>query len=198
MVDLVGLPFGALLFLGAAWLMLTGTITTDSGDPFEAFFTRFIAPIFFGFFGLLMASGVPAALRRGLRRTILKVGPGGMWTPEMGALSWDEIADVRFEAVDGFSGNHTNRIRTYHRLGIVPRDEARRDAVHRGLTWRMLQFMEAVTRTVRPGSRFRSVDDLAPFGVFAYELEDLLEDVVDVIRQYREVSGAPAAARSTA
>jgi hypothetical protein len=130
-VDLVGLGLGALLFLGGAWLMLTGAIVPD--DPIAAILTRFVAPLFFGFFGLLMASGIPTMLRRGVRRTVLKVGPEGMWTPEMGGLSWDEIGDVRLEAIPGFSGRHAGEDppeapTIYRRLGIFPRDAARRSA----------------------------------------------------------------------
>jgi hypothetical protein len=193
-VDLVGLPLGALLFLGGAWLMLTGAIVAD--DPIAAILTRFVAPLFFGFFGLLMASGIPASLRRGARRTVLKIGPEGMWTPEMGTLNWNEIADVRLEAIPGFSGRHAGEDppqspTIYRRLGIFPRDAGRSAAVRRGLTWRMLGWMQDVTRAVSPRARMKNIEDMAPYGVFAYEIDRPLEDAVAVIQHYREVTIEP-------
>ena len=81
-VDLVGPLVGAFLFLGASALLLIGAFAAD--DPLF----RIVGVPVFGGFGLLMAAWVPNGIRRGLNRTVLEVGPGGMWTPEMGRLAW--------------------------------------------------------------------------------------------------------------
>jgi hypothetical protein len=37
----------------------------------------------------------------------------------------------------------------------------------------------------------KNVEDMAPYGVFAYEIDRPLEDAVAVIQQYREVTIEP-------
>jgi hypothetical protein len=209
-VDLLGAPIGALLFLGVAWLLLSGTLRPDEGDPLAGFAARFIAPLFFGGFGLLMAAGIPGALRRGVNRSMLRIGPDGMWTPEMGQLRWDEIAEVRLESVRGFSGGDHDEsgssltlgsitlsdraggeipMTTYRRLGIVPRDPDRGQAVRRSLAWRMTAGLLNAARSMRPAAGVQDLDDLAPFGVYGYEIGGNLGPAVAAIERYREVRG---------
>jgi hypothetical protein len=175
---------------------------------------RFVAPILFGAFGLLMAAGVPAALRRGFTRTMLRIGPDGMWTPEMGQLAWDEIADVRLEAVRGFAGGDHDEsggsftigsgtvrdsdfrepeipMATYRRLGIVPRDPARAQAVRRSLAWRMTSGLLNAARSIRPSAQVQDLADLAPFGVYAYDIGGSLGPAVAAVQRYREMGGLP-------
>jgi hypothetical protein len=211
-VDLLGAPIGAVVFLAVAWLLGSGTIRPDETDLLATLGARFLAPVVFGGFGLLMASGVPAVLRRGFTRTVLRIGPDGMWTPEMGLLSWDEIADVRLEAVRGFAGGdhdesgssltvgsvtisdrHEREIpmTTYGRLGIVPRDPARAAAVRRSLAWRMTGGLLSAARSLRPSANVQDLADLAPFGVYAYDIGGALGPAVAAVQRYREVSGLP-------
>jgi hypothetical protein len=213
-VDLLGAPIGAALFLGVAWLLASGRLQPDEGDPLATLAARFIFPFLFAAFGLLMAAGVPAALRRGFRRTVLRIGPDGMWTPEMGQLAWDEIADVRLETVQGFAGGEDDDsgavaslgsatyhdggsrgkeipIATYRRLGIVPRDQARAEAVRRSLGWRITAGILNAARSMRPRARVQNLDDIAPFGVYAYDIGGALAPAVDAVQAYRDVTGAP-------
>jgi hypothetical protein len=210
-VDLLGAPIGAVLFLGAAWLLVSGTIRPGDGDPLAAFAAQFIAPLFFGAFGLLMAAGIPAAWRRGMNRAVLRIGPDGMWTPEMGQLGWDEIAEVRLESVRGFAGgDHEGSgtsatigsvtigqpdrseipMSTYGRLGIVPRDPARSQRVRRSLAWRMTGGLLDAARSLRPAAGVQTLDDLAPFGVYGYDIGGALGPAVAAVERYREVKGA--------
>jgi hypothetical protein len=207
-VDLLGPPIGTVLFLGAAWLLVTGTIRPDGGDPLAAVGAQFVAPIFFGAFGLLMAAGIPSAWRRGLDPTVLRIGPDGMWTPEMGQLGWDEITEVRLESVRGFGGGDHEESGTsvtigsvtlggrdsaeipmamYGRLGIVPRDPARGQAVRRSLAWRMTSGLLSAARSLRPSARVQDLDELAPFGVYAYDIGGALGPAVAAVERYREV-----------
>jgi len=213
-VDLLGAPFGAVAFLAAALLLGSGTLRPDPDDALTTFGARFVAPVLFGAFGLLMAAGVPAALRRGFNREVLRIGADGMWTPEMGRLSWDEIAEVRLESVRGFAGgDHEEsgtsltvgsltisdtdlRLRevpmaTYGRLGIVPRDPARAQAVRRSLAWRMTSGLLNAARTIRPGTAVQDLAELAPFGVYAYEIGGAIGPAVAAVQAYREVTGLP-------
>jgi hypothetical protein len=216
-VDLVGAPVGAALFLGVAWLLLSGTLRPDEGDPLAGFAAQFIAPLFFGAFGLLMAAGIPGALRRGVNRSMLRIGPEGMWTPEMGQLRWEEIAEVRLESVRGFSGGDhddsgssltvgsitlSDRAREeipmtmYRRLGIVPRDPARGQVVRRSLAWRMTAGLLNAARSMRPAAGVQDLDDLAPFGVYGYDIGGTLGPAVAAVERYREVKGTPARSQS--
>lgn len=208
LVDLLGAPLGSALFLGAAWLLVTGTIRPDDGDPLAAIGARTIAPIFFGAFGLLMAAGIPTALRRGFSRAVLRIGPEGMWTPEMGQLGWDEIAEVRLESVRGFAGGDHEEsdssvtigsvtigsgdtgdipMSLYGRLGIVPRDPGRIRDVRRSLGWRMTRGLLNAARSVRPSAGVQDLDALAPFGVYAYDIGGALGPAVAAVERYREV-----------
>jgi len=213
-VDLLGAPIGAALFLSVAWLLASGTLRPDEGDPLATLAARFVAPVLFGAFGLLMAAGVPAALRRGFTRTVLRIGPDGMWTPEMGQLRWDEVAEVRLEAVRGFAGGDHHEsgssltigsvtvsdtdfreqdipMATYGRLGIVPRDPARARAVRRSLAWRMTSGLLNAARSMRPSAQVQDLADLAPFGVYAYDIGGALGPAVAAVQRYREVAGLP-------
>jgi len=218
-VDLLGAPLGAAAFLTAAWLLGTGTLRPDSSDVLAAFGARFVAPVLFGAFGLLMAAGVPAVLRRGFKRTVLEVGPDGMWTPEMGRLSWDEIAEVRLESVRGFAGGEHDEsgssltigsvtigesdfrepaipMANYGRIGIVPRDPARAQAVRRSVAWRLTGALLNAARSIRPSARVQDLAEVAPFGVYAYDIGGAIGPAVAAVQRYREVGGLPRRAGS--
>jgi hypothetical protein len=188
-VDLVGALIGATAFLGVAGALAIGLFDIDP-------LGRLVAIAGFGLFGLLMATAVPNGIRRGLNRTILEVGPDGLWTPEMGRLAWSEIADVRIEQVRGFAGGDHDPddfpreqipMTTYTRLGIVPTDPNRTARERRRLGWRITDWMGRVSRSVNPSSPPQDLSVLAPFGVYAYEVDGPLGDVVEAIRPYRAV-----------
>ena len=204
-VDLAGPLVGAFLFLGSSALLLTGAFAAD--DPLF----RIVGVPVFGGFGLLMAAWVPNGIRRGLNRTVLEVGPDGMWTPEMGRLAWSEIADVRIEAVQGFAGGYhessgapvsmgdvtveTDDVRatdipsaTYARLGIVPSDPARTTRERGRLGWRLASWLTSVARSARPAAKVQDLSKLAPFGVYAHEIHGTLGIVVQAVEVYRPVS----------
>lgn len=206
-VDLAGPLVGGSLFLGTSVLLLTGAFAVD--DPLF----RIVGAPVFGLFGLLMAAAVPNGIRRGLNRTVLEVGPDGMWTPEMGRLAWSEIADVRIEAVQGFAGGDhessgasvsigeftvgTDDVRqpeipsaVYTRIGIVPSDPTRTSKERGRLGWRIAGWMRSVSRAVNPASKAQDVSKLAPFGVYSYEITGPLSAVLQAVEVYRPVRPA--------
>jgi hypothetical protein len=165
----------------------------------------------FGIFGIAMASAVPQGIRRGLNRTMLEVGPDGLWTPEMGRLAWSAIADVRIERISGFAGGDHDTssasvtigdislgtadfrqaeipTTTYTRIGIVPAEPTIGARARRGIGWRVARWMSGVSRSVNPRTSAPDLDKLAPFGVYAYEIDGPLGVAVDAIRRYRPVT----------
>jgi hypothetical protein len=187
-VDLLGAPVGAVLFLGAAVLLLTGAIVPANLDPLTSIAARVMGPLVFGFFGLLMAAGAPMSLRRGLRRAVLEVGPDGIWLPEMGRLAWVQIADVRVESVLGSAGEAG--ITTYRRLGIMPTDPQLTRRERSRLVWRMVGAFTTFVRQLRPsvGAGLPDPERMAPFGIYDYELGGSLDGAVAAISAYRPVS----------
>jgi hypothetical protein len=182
-VDLLGPPLGAFCFLAGVWFI---GIANVSGADFA---TRALFVIGFGFFGVLLLSGVPSSIRRGLRPAVLEVGPDGIWTPEMGRLGWVEVAQVRLESVGGFSGDDPGGgTTTYHRLGVVPVDPARAAAVRRSPAWSLTQGFFNFVRRLRPGADVPDPDEIAPFGVYDYDLGGSLDAAAAAVRLYREVS----------
>ena len=187
LVDLLGPPIGAAMFLGGAWLIgLSGLVNADA-------FARVLFLVGFGFFGLLLLLAVPMGLRRGLNPALLEIGPAGIWIPEMGRLAWNEIREVRLESSLGAGGGTDVATTSYARLGIVPVDPARGEAVRRGLAWRAVDGYMDLARRLRPGARLPDLDNMAPFGIYAYELGGSLDQAVAAVERYREVV-APAMA----
>lgn len=183
---------GAITFLGGAAFLLAIVLSGGAGSALDALTLLFMVAGF-AFFGLLLASGAYVALRGGLSRTALAVGPQGIWMPGLERLAWDDIAEVRLESyvapVGGENATAAGRPLTanYRRLGIVPRDSsiaARRPGVER-MGWGL---MRAYYRFAAPLVRRQPIE-FAPFGVSDLDLAVPLELVVDAIRPYHAVVG---------
>ncbi len=184
LVDLVLAPIGALAFLAFGYLLLSGTLTSDP-------LGRALG-LLAGFFGVLMATGALTTVRRGVGRTVFEIGPDGAWSPEMGRLRWDEIAEVRLESMRGPGGGRGHALTTnrYLRLGIVPKDPsiaARNRAL--GFAAAMTKGFMAFAKRLGPQVRLGPTD-LAPFGVVDYEIEESIDDVVEAARRYAPVIDA--------
>lgn len=177
-MDLVLAPIGALVFLGVAAAAASGALAADP-------LMRLVFACVFGFFGLVMAAGALVTIRRGPSRTMLEVGPEGIWTPELGRLRWDEIAEVRLESMRG-PGAVSGSTARYRQLGIVPRDPARRPAgamaVGSVLTGSFTRFVRLLDPSIRIGAT-----SLAPFGVAEYELERPIAEVVRSVARFHPV-----------
>lgn len=182
--ELVLAPVGGIGFLGLA-IYLAGQVGTD---PQLILFAGLA-----GFFGVLLLSGVPALFRRGFGRTMLEVGPDGIRHRDVGRLGWSEIREVRLEQTTG-SGGSDVPLATYHRVGIVPVDPARTASVPgglaRGLVGAFVRFANDQAR--RRGARRTMTDpsDMAPLGVYAYELEQPIAEIVASFRRYVPVGAA--------
>ncbi|HET9435313.1 MAG TPA: hypothetical protein VFO50_00515, partial [Candidatus Limnocylindrales bacterium] len=173
-VDLLGAPIGAIAFLGAAVVMF-GQAGSDV--------TFAVGALVFGFFGLLMAAGALVTVRRGVRSTVLEVGPSGIWLPEMGRLAWDAIRVVRVEDTLG-AGGTARRAQGYARLGIHPRDPALAARAPGGLARGMTGAFFGFIRLARPSVRTPDIAALAPFGIAAYELEQPLDAAVSLVGRW--------------
>jgi hypothetical protein len=198
-VDLVATPIGALAFLGFAIFLLLGGFPTR--DPYTWLGTRVLGPLVFGFFGLLMAAGVPMMLRRGFRAVVLRIGPEGIWTPEMGQLAWVQIAEVRHESIRGFSGDDSDSAAAggtwYGRIGIVPTDPERTAQVRRSLVWRMFSGFIGLVKRMRPSVQVEDPDQMAPYGIYEYEISRPLEEVIASVERFRPVTPMPDAPAAT-
>ncbi len=179
LVDVVFQPIGAVAFLGMAFALASGAF---GGDPIARFL--FVLP---AFFGVLLALGSVASLRRGLGRTIFEVGPDGIWTPEMGRLAWDAIAEVRLESMRGMAGGDVPATSRYLRVGVVPKNPglAKGDGLTR-LTIGMTNGFFGFVKRLQPQARLAPAD-LAPFGVTDFEIEDSIDEVVDAVARYTAV-----------
>jgi hypothetical protein len=172
-LDLLGPPLIAVAFLGVAFLFLNGTIKPND------IVASVLGPLFFGLFGVLLALATITNLRRGFSRTLLEVGPDGVWTPEMGRLGWASIAEVRLERpgvrrVGRRSGSG------YLRLGILPVAGA---GVRPG--WSARASAALIDRVTRLTSRGQAeLSDAAPFGISAYEIGVPLTEVIGRFRAY--------------
>lgn len=187
--ELLLLPVGAAGFVVMAVLLATGALIPDVADPFGSTMARYIGPFLLGLFGLMMASGIPAVVRRGLRRSVLEVGPAGIWTPEMGQLSWTEIAEIRLETVPDMGGSApTGREVPFRRLGIVPRDAERASHERRRPGSILVGAYVTGLRAIGGPRTYPHPDELAPFGVFSYEIGDAFDRAVAAVRRYREVT----------
>lgn len=186
-VDFLGPLIGAVVFLGAAGAMLANA----RSEPLLA-----IMGLGFGFFGLLMASGVPAMLRRGIRGTLLEISPTGLWTPESGHLRWAEIRRIVLEDA-ALVATRTGRVRSratgsgYRRLGIFPADPERAAHAPGGVARTLVRAFAAFAHPFAPAaSRVTAIDQLAPFGIYEFELEVPLESIVPLVARHVPVVDA--------
>lgn len=178
LVDLVLAPLGGLGFIAFApvWVALAGPL----GLVFGAIFV---------FFGVLVLWGSASTIRRGLRRAVAKVGPDGIWTPELPRrLRWDEIERVEVEAVRGAAGEG---VAIYRRLAIWPRDPA---IAARAPARRLVKVVRGFTRVVNVKAGEAGLSDpskLAPYGIQAYDIEQDFGEVLRSVGRYARVIGAP-------
>lgn len=192
LIDLLAPPIGATMFLGGAWLIgLSGTVDADA-------IARVAFLLGFGFFGVLLLAATPYGLRRGLRRSVLEVGPQGIWIPEMGRLAWNEIREIRLEAVPSPASAEPGGRATYGRLGVVPVDPAREQAVRQSLAWRMVGGLARLLRRSRPNTPVTDLDEIAAFGIFDYDLGGSLDQAIAAVRRYRDLVAVPPEASKSA
>jgi uncharacterized protein DUF3592 len=178
-IDLVVTPIAAAGFLTMAYLLVTGRLTDELGAR--------AAGLVAGLFGVMLALGAISAFARGLRRTVVEVGPGGFWNPELGRLPWSEIAEVRFELLRMPAGSehHTGTI-NYGRIGIVPTDPGRpRGSAVWRLAGALSHGMVALGNRLNPRSALTL--DSATFGTYAYEVEGGLGPIIRRIRAFAPV-----------
>ena len=180
--ELVLAPVGGVGFLGFA-AFLSGQVSTNPQ------FIVFV--VLAGFFGVLLLSGVPALLRRGLGTTMLVVGPDGIWHRDIGLLAWDELAEVRLEHNIGAGGGEGAALASYVRLGIVPRDAARVAGLSGGLTRRLagafIRFANGLARSRGIRGGMTEIEETAPLGVYAYELDGSFDTLLESIRRFMPV-----------
>lgn len=196
-MELVAAPIGAVLFLGMAIALTGDAIGSHADASFPAAQMRYLAPAMFGLFGLIVAAGAIASIRRGTQRTVLEIGPHGIWTPEMGRLAWDEVAEIRCEwvagatAADGWPGIGGVQAPTgrggFLCLGIVPREGALAERGRRTVPWQLAEYATDVLNRLTRGVRFTRPSDLAPFCVADYEIGGRLDEAVAAIRAYHDV-----------
>jgi hypothetical protein len=152
--------------------------------------------------------------QRSRNPSLLEVGPGGMWTPEMGHLAWNEIREVRLEAVRGAAGSRSPsrttvqigsfrsasrdatrpdiQTATYARLGIVPLDPERERRVRGSPAWRLLRgFTRFARMSGAPRDAVPDPDAMAPFGVYDYEIGGSLDQALAAVHRYRDVTPPP-------
>lgn len=177
--DAVGSGIGATLFLGMALLLGSGVLASD-------LVMRLFGLLGFGFFGLFMATGAVTSLRRGGDTRVAEISPAGAWLPEMGFLSWPEIAEVRLEAMRGVGSADAPVTARYERLGFVPRDPSLKPSATTGLAWGMTRAYFALVRRVAPQVRAGGSDP-APFGVGAIDIGTDFERLVETTRRFAPV-----------
>jgi hypothetical protein len=193
LVELVLAPLGGLGFLAfAAWGVTQIAVTPFFivGAPMAAFF------------GLILLSTLRSALRRGVSSRVAEVGPDGVWTADLGRISWAGVAEVRLESMRGAGPTRRAsglRIRgagletvprdvgtamTYHRLGIVPRDPALTTRAPGGFARRLSSGFISLTNAIRSDASLTEPGEVAPFGINAYEIEQPFEDLVASVRRF--------------
>ena len=175
-LDLLGPPIAAVLFLGAAVLFLNGTFQPND------ILASVLFPVVFGFFGVMLALATVANLRRGFSRTLLEVGPDGVWTPDMGRLGWQSIAEVRLERPGGQSARRRSGSGSL-RLGFLPVASA---GVRPGWAVRLSTgLVNGLTRLASRGEA--ELSEAAPFGIYAYEIGVPLTEVIGRFRAHLAV-----------
>jgi hypothetical protein len=205
--DLVAAPIGAVLFLGMAIALLGDALAHPSDLPGPIGQMQYLAPAMFGLFGLIMGAAAIASIQRGLQRNLLEVGPRGIWTPEMGRLAWDEVAEIRCDRVVGATvagvgslaaGNRAGEGGGFLMLGIVPRDGAVAKRARSAVAWRLSEYATDVLGWIARQVRWTRPSDLAPFCVADYEIGGRMDEAIAAIRQYHEVTDTRLPASATA
>jgi hypothetical protein len=147
------------------------------------------------------------------RQRLLEADRDGIWVKGMPRLAWSEVADIRTEEIVSFnalrnaSGTslevggfeielgkgsviplqeavNAGQAPIRHRLGIVPRDPALMPdgGVVGGMNaWAERHSAEAAEQIGREAI------ELAPFGIYATEMDAIFEEVVEGIRRFHEV-----------
>ena len=171
-----GAGIGAVLFGGFAVAMLSGILIPDLA-------MRLLYGGLVSFFAVLMAASAVAAFRRGRDTRVAELGPGGIWTPELGHVAWDELAEVRLESVAGPAGPRNSRIRKYRRLGLVPLDASRRSPTAAGLALAMTQGYLGLVRRLAPDADLGDAR-LAPFGINETEVPKDFDRLVELAGEF--------------
>lgn len=179
--ELVAPPIVAVLLLAVTWLIVTGRIVADEPGDGIAF------AIVCGLLGVAMVLATVGGLRRGLRTTLVRVGPDGICTPEAGLLGWADIGEVRLESSHSTvrrSGFRSTTLRPgIRRLGVVPADPGRVRPSTAATIGRLL------TEVSRRAARRPLVEiDPAPIGVYEYEIVGGLGPLIAAIRAHAPVS----------
>ena len=171
-----GAAIGAVLFGGFAVAMLSGALIPDLA-------MRLLYGGMLSFFAVLMAASAVAAFKRGRDTRVAELGPGGIWTPELGHVPWDEIAEVRLESIGGPAGPRNSRIRKYRRLGLVPLDASRRPPSAAGLALAMTKGYLGLVRRLAPDADLGDAR-LAPFGINETDVPKDFDRLVELAREY--------------
>jgi hypothetical protein len=167
LTDLVLAPLGGILFLGLGVVTVIGL------------------PVFW-FFGIFMLLGATATMRRGVRRTVVRIGPDGIWTPELPRrLGWDEIERLELEEVVGSAGD--DGLVEYGRLGIWPRDHDLAEHARGRWALGLARGFTAFVNDLRPDSP-RFSGPAAPFGIQAFDLEQDFDQLIRSVERYASVT----------
>jgi hypothetical protein len=164
------------------FLMCLGSLVVAVTRP--GTFPLDFAVFFIGGFTLVFGAMFARTLRHGVPRIAVKVGPNGIWLPEAGWLSWDEIEEVRLEILVNPAAT-SDPSQLSRRLGIMPRDRglrARRPiALRIGGPLYSLYINRFNPYTVGPPVK------LAPFGVEEYPVIGGLDPVLAAIAEHQVV-----------
>jgi hypothetical protein len=178
LVDLVLAPLGGVAFLGLAFLIL-------GYGPMA-----WIASAMFGFFGILILGGAAVTVRRGAQATVLEIGPGGIRLMDLERrLAWSEIDHLEVEVARGAGAS--GGLAQYRRLGIWPRDQEL--AVHapgRALVGVGAAFAGFTNRLIGTAAGMSDPSKMAPFGIWAYEIEQDFAELLRSVGRYAPIVGA--------
>jgi uncharacterized membrane protein SirB2 len=184
LVDLVLAPLGGIGFIALAVLI------PRTGDPMTWLFS-----LLSGLFAFIMLSTAAVTMRRGWRRTVAEVDPDGIWTPELPRrLAWDEIDHLEAEAARGAAGSAGTA--TYRRLGIWPRDPELAARAPGRRIGSVIGSFAALANRVAPGAGISDPAAMAPFGIWAFELEQDFAELLRSVRRYAPIVGVPDASGS--
>jgi hypothetical protein len=176
-IQLLASTVGGLAFAALALLWLVGVLPADPPElrPFLA--------VLAGFFALLLFAGTARSARRYTQATILRVGPDGLWMPDVGLLAWGDIADVRLESYNA-PGEQGLGLARQSRLGIVPSTDAPVAQRSAPLGWRLAGTYFRVVGSFMPEGQM-GLDHLAPLGIDATEFTVPLDEVLDAIGEFQ-------------
>jgi hypothetical protein len=176
-IQLLASTVGGLAFAALALLWLVGVLPADPPEirPFLALLA--------GFFTLLLFVGTAQSARRATQATILRVGPDGLWMPDVGLLPWRDIADVRLESYNA-PGEQGLGLARQSRLGIVPSADAPVAQRSAPLGWRLAGAYCRVVGAFMPQGQM-GLDHLAPLGIDATDFTVPLDEVLDAIGEFQ-------------